>query len=278
MGRCAGIAPLAAVLAALSMRAEASPPPSKAPPPESPPAQAPPAQVPQGHAPPAKPGDGPTKPADRPKSLDELLGTGGARTADATRPPTTTPPEGDGATTDPVEQKRQEQLKRALTEKEAADAFVAAVAQMARSARSLQDDRDPGLATQRIQEDVLAKLDLLLKQPPKKGKSGSSSSSQQQQQAQAQPKNAPPKQSASGSKSRKDRANQPASDSSPDAPAPPSEQTALEQALESAGAEWGNLPPRLREMIRQGLREQPSGLYQRLTEEYYKRLAEEASK
>lgn len=230
-------------------------------------------------APSAKPADGARKPADKPKSLDELLGTGGGRPPEA-KPAAgaaTAPGEPAAPPVDPVDAQRQEQLKRALTGKEAAEAFLEAVAQMSRSAKQLEESRDPGLDTQRMQEDVLAKLDLLLKQPPKKGK-GQGSSSSQQQQAEGQPKNAPPNQKPAGANQRKERSNQPASDSSPDAPAPPSQQASLEQALESAGAEWGNLPPRLRDMIRQGLREPASGLYQRLTEEYYKRLAEEASK
>ena len=59
---------------------------------------------------------------------------------------------------------------------------------------------------------------------------------------------------------------------------PPADATLLEQALEESGVEWGNLPDRVRDMIRQGLRERPSSLYERLTEAYYRRLAEESSR
>ena len=40
-------------------------------------------------------------------------------------------------------------------------------------------------------------------------------------------------------------------------------------------AAWGALPARLRDTLRQGLSERFSSLYERFTEAYYRRLAEE---
>ena len=42
------------------------------------------------------------------------------------------------------------------------------------------------------------------------------------------------------------------------------------------GAAWGALPDRLRGALLQGVADQYSALYERLTERYYQRLAEEA--
>jgi hypothetical protein len=48
--------------------------------------------------------------------------------------------------------------------------------------------------------------------------------------------------------------------------------------LEQSEAEWGRLPARTREAVRQGLREKMSTTYRWWTEQYYRRIAEEARK
>lgn len=178
-----------------------------------------------------------------------------------------------------ADETRQRELRQALTEEEAGEAFAQAVVQMSRSASLLGESLDPGIDTQRIQEDVLAKLDLLLKQPSKKSKSSSSSSSQSASQSQ-DPRKAPPKPSEQQGQQQQEgtRSEKPASETNESAGAVPRQEGALEQSLEGSGAEWGNLPARVRDMIRQGLRDRPSSLYQRLTEEYYRRLAEDSSR
>ena len=45
-------------------------------------------------------------------------------------------------------------------------------------------------------------------------------------------------------------------------------------SLEELRHEWGNLPPRLRDELNEGVSEQFSPVYRRQTEEYYRRLAE----
>ncbi|MFM9146006.1 MAG: hypothetical protein ACKORL_11810, partial [Phycisphaerales bacterium] len=45
--------------------------------------------------------------------------------------------------------------------------------------------------------------------------------------------------------------------------------------FDESRAEWGRLPPRVREAVRQGLRDPMSAAYRRLTQDYYRRLAEE---
>ncbi len=49
---------------------------------------------------------------------------------------------------------------------------------------------------------------------------------------------------------------------------------ALRPGLDAARAAWGSLPERLRDMLLQGSGEKFSTTYERLTEEYYRRLAE----
>jgi cation transport regulator ChaB len=50
---------------------------------------------------------------------------------------------------------------------------------------------------------------------------------------------------------------------------------ASEGTLEEGRSEWGNLPPRIREILSQSRRDRVSALYQQATEAYYRRLAEE---
>ncbi|MCP4837483.1 MAG: hypothetical protein GY895_22280, partial [Phycisphaera sp.] len=59
---------------------------------------------------------------------------------------------------------------------------------------------------------------------------------------------------------------------------PPPESTTLEGVLDESQVEWGSLPPRVRELITQGMRDQMSQLYRSLTEAYYRRMAEEADR
>lgn len=151
---------------------------------------------------------------------------------------------------------------------------------MSRSAELLDAQLDPGLETQRLQEEILAKLDMLLKQPPRRSSqsSSSSSSSQPQPSPQSVPNNpsSSPSQSQSQSQSQSDAQPGDSNDGVPGGPA--RVDPTLEEALEGAGAEWGNLPARVRDLVRQGLRERPSGLYRRMTEDYYRRLAEESAR
>jgi len=199
--------------------------------------------------------------ATTPPSLDELLGLERDPAVD------------DGAAE--AERRRQEALRRRLTEEERQEAFLTAVDDMRRSAELLGDTMDTGLGTQRLQESILEKLEILLRQPPRRDQSSPDSSddpspeSGDPQDAPAQP--TPADGAASGS----------AEDAAPDSePGDPSaaEASLLEEALKASGAEWGALPDRVRDEIRQGLRERPSSLYERLTEAYYRRLAEESSR
>lgn len=267
--------------AALTATPPTTPPPDTTPPaPPAPPAPPTTAKPSSTTAPPPSSAGAGAADKPRPRTIDDLLGTKPDRAGEAAQgdgPPVSAghdqvPPDPDGRPTSAADDPSA--LRRALTEQEAASAFQQAIEQMARSAALLDQRTDPGLETQRVQEDVLAKLDLLLKQPPRRGQSSSSPRRQQQQQQQQQ--NVPDQQQSQ----QQQQQQQEQTGSDPSAAADPSvplrQDALLEQALESAGAEWGDLPERVRDMIRQGLRERPSSLYLRLTEEYYRRLAEDS--
>jgi hypothetical protein len=56
------------------------------------------------------------------------------------------------------------------------------------------------------------------------------------------------------------------------------EAAATDAQFDESRAEWGRLPPRVREAVRQGFRDPMSAAYRRLTQEYYRRLAEERAR
>jgi len=201
--------------------------------------------------------------ADPLPTLDELLGTEGGASEGG---------EGDeGVEGDELpggESEREAELDRLLSGQEIVDEFRSAVALMDRSARRLGESRDTGLTTQRMQEEVLRALDKLIADAQQRGQQSSSSSSsssqdQQQEQGQQQPGQQSSPKSASG-------------DNQGDASAPGRQDGALgpEQAADLAA--WGNLPARLRDALVQGASDRFSATYRKLTEEYYRRLAEEA--
>ncbi len=167
---------------------------------------------------------------------------------------------------DPLE----EELKKALGREEEGDLLAQAADLMDRSAKRLGESKDAGLDTQRLQEDAIRKLDALIaqaqnnqqkKQSKKKKQQDKQEEQQQQQQSQKQPQ---PK----GAQTASEQAQA----------GPAMQEAELKAALAAAGATWGNLPPHLRDALRQGKSDQFSSLYQQLTEQYYKRLAEEPKK
>ncbi len=170
---------------------------------------------------------------------------------------------------------QEEELQRRLAEQELSDAFKIAVEKMKLSAKLLDVQFDTGLGTQRVQEEILASLDQILEQARKmqsQQSSSSSSSSSQQQQQQSPGQQQRQQQSQSQANQRQQN---PSDSSSGD---PPARQDGdLNTVLEESRTEWGSLPERIRQELYQGRREKFSSIYDRLTREYYKRLAEESS-
>jgi len=193
-------------------------------------------------------------------TLDELLGLEGAE-------------EGDGgeaggglddlpAARDPSK----EELDRRLSGREAGQRLEQAVELMEQTATRLTDSRDASVMTQRLQEDVLRKLDQVI-EAARQNQSGSSSSSSSASSRAQRPQ---PQQGGSQRRS--------GSDSDSRAGPPPARRDGELAPAPAGGATWGSLPPRVREALMEGLSDPFSAVYRSLTESYYKRLAEEGSR
>ena len=159
-------------------------------------------------------------------------------------------------------------LEDALSPEKASEAFTKAVDLMERASDRLDAARDAGITTQRIQEDALRSLDQIIASAQQQQQSSQSSGGGAG--ASGSPGSAQPDQrtSASGASAA------PGTQSGDAGPRPGSGEVVRSGRARSA-AQWGDLPPRLREALTQGLDNPYSRLYKRLTEAYYTRLAEE---
>ena len=153
-------------------------------------------------------------------------------------------------------------LDRRLSDEELSDEMRQAVALMEETADRLNVSGDTGLITQRLQDDILLKLDIIIKTAQQQSKSSSSSSSSQQEQQQQQPSQQQSQGQGQGDNTQENM--------------PPGRQDGeLNPLLATAQAAWGALPDRVRDSLLQGSSDRFSSLYQSLTESYYERLAEE---
>jgi hypothetical protein len=219
--------------------------------------------APPAPAPPASAGE--EKPEEKkPSSLDDLLGLEEDKTQSN---------EEDAAT-----REAEDELNRELNEAEIADRFQLAVKKMSISAELLDTQFDPGLGTQRVQEDIIAKLAQLIdaakRNQCKAGSSSSSSSSQSAQQPKNGKNNPGQKPQNQNQAQNQNQPNRPQTNTQEMDP-PGMQQGDINTVLEESRTEWGNLPQRVRDALSQGKRDKYSSLYQQLTGEYYKRLAED---
>lgn len=186
--------------------------------------------------------------------LDDLLGL------PKTKPATPeTPKAADPARTE---------LERELAGQRIDDQFKEAIVLMGDTASRLETGRDAGVQTQRLQEEVIKRLDMLIAAAKQQQQQQQQSSSQQQQQQQQQ-QQAQQRQEAGA-----------VAQSSADEPdeqgrRPGGKTEPLREMLDAASAAWGALPPRVREALLQGGDEQFSSMYEAMTEQYYRRLAEQ---
>lgn len=170
------------------------------------------------------------------------------------------------------------QVSQALSDTDPGDVFDQAVRQMGQAADRLDQYHDVGLKTQRLQQEVIAKLDqaiaLARQQQSQKGGSGSpGSSGQPQQQQGGSSGNAAQGLAAGGSQAAAGQGASPGPGG-----APIGGRDAVDQAsgsMRSNHTEWGNLPARLRDELQQGTNERFSSMYREMTGAYYRRLAEE---
>jgi hypothetical protein len=200
---------------------------------------------------------------DAPPSLDDLLGIEG---------------DGDDAAAERIADEQHEAaLQQALDEVPMTDAFTAALSEMQRSAVLLDEQFDSGLGTQRVQEDILRKLDSLIDRARKMQQQQQNSRSQSQSNPNPQPQQqqTPPQQSRDQNQQNNNRRDDGPQDGSATTP-PDRRDGEMNQPFEEAGEEWGDLPERVRDMLLQGRQEKFSSLYERLTREYYRKLAEDS--
>ncbi|MCA9293584.1 MAG: hypothetical protein KDA20_07205 [Phycisphaerales bacterium] len=186
------------------------------------------------------------------------------------------PAEGEDGAAEPDEAARERiektELERALTGQEVRDQLVQAIQQMQETADRLAALQDTGAATQRLQQEVIMKLEQLIKEVEDQSKSSSSSSQQQQQQGQQNQQSQSQQQQSDQAQGTESQQAQ-GSERMP----PPREREQLRSILDASSAAWGNLPAHYRDGLQQARDQYVSELYQRLTEAYYRKLAEEGS-
>lgn len=162
------------------------------------------------------------------------------------------------------------EVQRRLSGDEARGLLESAVRDMDQAAERLLSQEDAGLATQRLQRSVLEKLDQLIASAEQSGSgsSGGSSGGSGQREADA---------GVSGGMSGGAGAASGGAGSTGGSPPATSGSAGAEaqKALVEARAEWGRLPARVREELLQGMGDRVSPLYEQLTQEYYRRVAEE---
>ena len=251
IGLCVTFAP--ALARPISTVTQPTSPPTK--PTASPPAPAPPTSSPTS-APPSAP----QSPSADP-TLDELLGLAKPEARKETEDGEATP----AIPIDPASKAINDRLSKT----EEPNEFEAAVELMNESSRLLNDSKDVGIATQRVQEQTLAKLDKLLDQA-RKQQSKKKSKSKSQQNEDQQEKNQKQQQSSQQQAQQKPTPAQGAA-GNPSVPGG----AAKMNPPPGAGAAWGNLPQRLRDALTQGSSDYTSAKWESLTREYYKRLAEQ---
>ena len=116
------------------------------------------------------------------------------------------------------------------------------------------------------------KIEQLIKEVEDQSKSSSSSSQQQQQQGQQNQQSQSQQQQSDQAQGTESQQAQ-GSERMP----PPREREQLRSILDASSAAWGNLPAHYRDGLQQARDQYVSELYQRLTEAYYRKLAEEGS-
>ena len=226
--------------------------------------------------PPVAEGSPPRPKADEPKSLDELLGV--------PKDPARDPAAGDRSAEDAAEREQRRRLERSLDEASMGDLVARAIDGMKSASNSLSERKDAGLGTQRTQEDVLRTLDRLLEEAQRQQrKSRSSQSSSGRSKGAQDPgsqdpgeRNGQQRPGRARSEGAQSGAQSDGGTESTDAERAPVD--GVSEELAESRIEWGRLPERIRELVLQGRRDRVSTIYERLTREYYRRLAEEASR
>ena len=159
------------------------------------------------------------------------------------------------------------------------DTFESAVSLMDQVARRISERLDPGTETQRLQEDIVLRLDRVIAAARRQQHQGSSSESSS---SDARPPDSgsdsvstPSSSSGQGTSSGQLQSGGSGSNPGLASPGSVGEVNAEEGVMQHRRSEWGNLPPRLRDELSEGLKERFSSTYRSLTEAYYQRLAQD---
>lgn len=215
-----------------------------------------------------QPAAAPSQPAATPgrlPSLDEVLGL--KKPGEASKAPT----------------RDETALKEQLSPEQIQDEISQAVKLMGDAANRVADAKDVGLETQRLQDEILLKLNKLIDEAQRQEQSKQKQQQQQQQgqqnqqnqqDQQNQKQNGQQNQQQKQDQASQQNQQQKGGNGSGDKRGLKEEKGDLRPTL-SAGASWGNLPPHVREQLMQGFGDSFSSMYKRMTEAYYKRLAEE---
>ena len=197
---------------------------------------------------------------ETPATLDELLGIQN----DSNESPE------DAARLD-----QDEDLDRELEEASMQDNFSVAIEKMEISANMLGSRHQSGLGTQRIQEDILKRLEYLMDQA--KEQQSMQSQSSQQSSSQSKPSQEDLSQPQEGQQQQQAQSQQAPGQGEANVQTPPKQEGDINSNLEEQQREWGTLPERIREQLLQGRNEAFSRLYEKMTRSYYRLLAEEES-
>jgi hypothetical protein len=209
--------------------------------------------------------DKPAAPAGRQPTLDELLNLPTVpKPAETTKPDEKAAMPNAGSIFDTQVQK--------IGEGEG-DTFQVAVAEMRQAASLLDTKRDPGINTQRVQESVVRRLDQLIAELRDQQKKNPNSKPQNKKNDTGQEQNEQKKDQKQGQDQQQEGKNS-AQQAGQKGEVKDGQRN--EAPLSEKLAEWGNLPQKLRDELLQGMDDNYSNLYRRLTERYYRRLAEEA--
>ena len=238
-------------------------------------------------------------------SIDELLGLDDGKPAGEDKPDEPGPGADDD--TDP---RLTRDLDKALTGQQAADQFAQAIEEMEEVAIRLGEEADPGIDTQRMQDQIILKLEQIIasaektrsQQKPKPGqgkpqqgqprqadKPGQQQGQQPGQEQGEKPGDKPGDQQGQkpgdkpGDQGQGEKpGDQQGQQQQGDQPGQQSGQTGSRGTVRNEElsmkdlreGEWGNLPPRLRDELAESLSETFNPVYRAATEAFYRRIAE----
>jgi len=127
------------------------------------------------------------------------------------------------------------------------------------------------IATQRLQEDILRKLDQVIESAKQNqsGGGGQSSTSQQSSSSNQEQPDQQQQEQAPG------QGSEPSSESGDTSMPAGSSEANPGDEIQLDGVRWGSLPKRIRDALSQGIADEYSELYRSVTERYFRALADD---